>query len=44
MVAFENAKVLIERHEKDGKKIYYIIDKANMNNTRQIIIATAKHI
>lgn len=44
MVAFENADVLIERHDKDGKKIYYIIDKANLNNTRQIIIATAKNI
>lgn len=44
MVMFENANVLIERHEKDGKKIYYIIDKANLNNTRQIIITTAKNI
>lgn len=44
MVAFENADVMIERHEKDGKKIYYIIDKANLNNTRQIIITTAKKI
>lgn len=44
MVVFENADIMIERHEKDGKKIYYIIDKANLNNTRQIIITTAKNI
>lgn len=44
MVTFENADVLIERHEKDGRRVYYIIDKANLNNTRQIIITTAKNI
>ena len=44
MVVFENAYIMIERHDKDGKKIYYIIDKANLSNTRQIIITTAKNI
>ena len=44
MVTFENADVLIERHEKHGRRVYYIIDKANLNNTRQIIITTAKNI
>lgn len=44
MVVFENADIIIEQHKKDGKKIYYIIDKANLNNTRQIIITTANNI
>lgn len=44
MVVFENAEIMIERHEKDNKKTCYIIDKANLNNTRQIIITTAKNI